>query len=88
MAKNVTYKKAGSWKDKGVEITMLTQLYQVGIYCIIEGGGERAQFNFTPKEIVKLQKKIDTLSETGKITDLEWSGELTVNPTGLLQEVA
>ena len=64
-----------------------TQLYQVGIYGIWDGQAGQ-QGNYTPGQIVSIEKKLKQLEIKGTIKDLEFGREITVtDETGFFTEV-
>lgn len=76
--KTITYHKSHSYvNEKGVKISVITQLYQIGIYGIINGNPS-LQFTSNPKDLAKLEKKLKKEQEEGKITDLQFGLPITV----------
>lgn len=76
--KEYTYHKYHSYKtSEGKPITLRTQQYQIGIYAILNDD-PALQFSTTPKSMVRTEKKLKESLEKGEITDLVFSGELTV----------
>jgi hypothetical protein len=88
--RNYTYHTHHSFtvvKD-GSKVTCTTQLYQVGVYGIVNNDSSM-QFNWTPSYLVKLEKRLKKDEADGKITDLVLSNQITVNDeSGLWKEVA
>lgn len=90
-------KKAKKWKyhthftftdakDKSNH-TFQTQLYKVGIYGIWDNRAD-AQGNYTPGQIVSIEKKMKQLEMKGTIENLEFGREITVSDeTGFFEEV-
>jgi hypothetical protein len=80
------YHTSHSYKNKdGKEVTFNTQLYQVGVYGIINPG---IQTCMMPKDIVSAEKKLLRAKQKGEITDLVFGPEITVSDdTGLFIEV-
>ena len=75
-----------SYTYNDIKVTANTQLYGIGIYCIIEPN--TVQLNLQPKDLVKTEKKLTKLQEEGKITDLKFGIPITVifDENGLLKE--
>lgn len=74
----VTYHQSHSYKDKeGVKHQLITQLYKVGIYAIMDNN-PAMQFNLTPKELVKIEGKLRKDEEQGLISELQFGAEITV----------
>lgn len=84
----VTYNICHSFKDKnGRQQTMVSQLYQTGIY-VIYNNDSSLQGSSTPQKIRKLQEKLRKDERAGLITDLIFGSEITVsNDSGLWKEV-
>lgn len=79
MAKKWTYHTSHSYTDVETKqkISAQTQLYQIGVYLIVNGN-PAMQANTTPTRMVELEKKLNKKFESGKITDLEYGREITV----------
>lgn len=79
--------KVKGWEGK--KITMQTQLYQIGIYCIYDNNAAKQCTFETPAPIIKLQKQLRKAQEEGKITDLYFSPEIKVirNVEGFLEQI-
>ncbi len=80
------YHTSHRYKNDGVEVYALTQLYQIGIYMIVNGD-PRLQFNMTPNQMMTLERK---LRKNKDITDLEFGIEITVitdEDSGLYKEL-
>lgn len=69
------------------KVTVLTQLYKVGVYGIIDGN-PALQFTCKPSDIVKIEKKLIKAQEKGEIKDLEFNIPITVivDEDGLYKE--
>jgi hypothetical protein len=53
-----TYYKSMTWKEGGATFSMLTQLYQVGLYMVINQGSQMlSQGSTTPPALGRQQKK-------------------------------
>lgn len=61
----------------GQKTDMLTQLYQIGIYAIINND-PAMQLNLTPKDIVKIEKDLNKRMLSGDITELEYGRSISV----------
>jgi flagellar basal body rod protein FlgC len=77
--KTFTYHKSHSFVDvkTGQKITFATQLYQVGVYGIMNNNSSM-QGNYEPKDIVKAEKNFVKLQEQGIIKDLVFGTSITV----------
>jgi hypothetical protein len=77
--KTFTYHKSHSFVDvqTGEKITFATQLYQIGVYGIINNNSSM-QGNYEPKDIVKTEKNFVKLQEKGIIKDLVFGTPITV----------
>jgi hypothetical protein len=83
----VTYHKSHSFVDnEGNKHTFITQLYQVGVYGILDGDPSM-QGNFTPQQIKKMEKDLEKAQKEGKIKSFELGVPITVETSGLLKEV-
>lgn len=83
-----TYHTSHSYKDgDGNQVTFQTQLYQVGVYAIVNDD-PAMQLNLTPGVIVSMEKKLKKQERNGKITDLVFGSEITVSDeTGFWEEI-
>lgn len=73
--KKWSYATSLSYKDKnGTERSMLSQLYQIGVYVILDGDSNK-QFSVTPSKMVKVQRQIQKDKE---ITELKIGLVITV----------
>lgn len=77
------YHTSHNYKRDGQEVSAITQLYQVGVYMIINSD-PALQFNMTPNQMVSLERK---LKKSKDITDLEFGREITVIDDGLYKEL-
>jgi hypothetical protein len=86
--KKWNYHVSHSYKIKGRECVGLTQLYQIGVYLIVNNN-PKLQFNITPNQMVSMEKRMRKSFEKGEITDLEFGREITVieNESGLYEEL-
>jgi hypothetical protein len=86
--KTITYHVSHSFVDsKGNTITFATQLYQIGVYGIVNNN-PTMQGNFTPQQIVKIEKLVNKQKENGEIKDLNFGRQIKVaQVNGLWQEV-
>jgi hypothetical protein len=76
--KTITYHKSHSFVDNnGNTISFATQLYQIGVYVIINNN-PTMQGNFNPKQIVKIEKELNRQKENGEITELNFGTPITV----------
>lgn len=88
MAK-ITYHKSHSFVDNNdVENTFMTQLYQIGVYGILNNNAAE-QGSFTPQGIVKLEKNLEKAVKDKKIKSFELGIPITVesNKSGFWEEV-
>ena len=88
MKKSVTYHKSHTFTDsEGIKNTFQTELYSVGIYCIINNDPKQ-QLSLEPKNLFDIEKKLIELENEEKISDLVFGEEITVSDeTGLWKEV-
>jgi hypothetical protein len=65
----------------------MTQLYQIGIYGILNGqAGMQAALE--PSDMVRIEKKLNKMQQEGKIKDLQFNRPITVSDaTGFWEEV-
>ena len=86
--KKWNYHVTHSFKDKGKETKGITQLYQIGVYMIIDNN-PRLQFNITPNQMVSMERRLKKAFEKGEISDLEFGREITVieNEEGFYEEL-
>jgi hypothetical protein len=75
--KKWSYHKSHSFKEGENEFSGLTQLYQTGVYMIINNDSSM-QFNFSPKDMVKMEKGLLKNAKAGQITDLKFGSPITV----------
>lgn len=78
-AKKWTYHTSHSFilKETGQKVSMMSQLYQIGIYIILNGDSN-LQANVTPTNMVSQEKKLKKDLQNGKITDLVFGSQITV----------
>lgn len=75
----VTYYASHSFRSSdGKSHTMITQLYQVGIYVIFDGKPS-LQGGMTPQKLSDLQNNLRKDAEKGLITDLKFGQKMTVS---------
>ena len=84
----VTYHKSHSFETKeGDKIEVISQLYQVGVYIIVNGDSSQ-QYNMTPKKIANIEKTLKKDKEKGKIKNLKFGNPITVtDKSGFWEEV-
>lgn len=82
------YHTSVSYTDKkGVEHKRLSQLYEIGVYVIIDNN-PALQFNTTPSTMMKSEKRIKKDIESGEVTNVVWGKEIQVHEVnGLWEEV-
>lgn len=85
-SKEYIYHKSLSYTYNNIKVIANTQLYEIGIYCIIEPNS--VQLNLQPEDLVKTEKKLCKLQKEGKISDLKFGISITVifDENGLLKE--
>ena len=83
-----TYHKAHKYTTlDNDEVRFISQLYQLGIYAIINDDSS-LQFNLGIKDVVRMEKKLNKSFKEGKIKDLEFYSPITVTDEGgLLKEI-
>ena len=62
---------------KGKKNDLMTQLYKVGVYAIINNSPS-LQFSTDPESMVKAEKKLNADMKSGKITDLKFGRAISV----------
>ncbi len=84
----VSYSTYYSFKDKdGQKHSMTSQLYQVGVYLILNNNSS-LQASSTPQKMKKVQDKLRKDEVAGRITELVLGPEITVSDdSGLWKEV-
>lgn len=85
--KNITYHKSHTFVENGTKIECITQLYQIGVYLILNGNPAE-QYAMQPKDVVRLEKHLKREEKKGNITNLEFGIPITVTEkSGLWEEV-
>lgn len=85
--KKYKYYTSASFTFKGKKQNFLTQLYQIGVYCIWNGNSAD-QGGYTPAQMQKLCKAIQKDADAGNITDLEFGREIIVTTVdGFFKEI-
>lgn len=82
------YHTSHSFKLNGKKMTMASQLYQIGVYVIINNDPSM-QMNMLPNDIAKHEKKLKADEGSGIITNLEFGLPITVtlNADGFYEKV-
>jgi len=76
--KKYTYHKSHTFEYKdGTKSSCITQLYQIGIYVIVNNS-PKLQFNITPNKMVSIEKKLKKDEEKGIIKNLKFGIPITV----------
>ena len=87
MKKPITYHVSHSFIENGSKVTCLTQLYQVGVYCIINNDPAN-QFCISPMSMTKIEKRLKQQDKEHIISNLEFGRAITVtNESGFWEEV-
>lgn len=83
-----TYSPFHSFKCKGKECTMQTQVYQIGIYVIYDNDSA-CQSTATPANIIRLQNKLRKAEKAMEITDLKFSApiKVTIDDSGFYIQI-
>lgn len=83
-----TYHTFHSYRtNKGEQVNCTTQLYQIGIYLIVNND-PGMQATTTPTNMVKLEKNLKQREKKGEISELVFGPEITVSDvTGFFEEV-
>lgn len=85
--KTITYHKSHTFVENGKRAECITQLYQIGVYLIINNDPAE-QYTMQPKDIVKLEEHLKKEEKKGNITNLEFGIPITVTgESGLWEEV-
>lgn len=77
-AKIWTYSSFHSFIDNGENFSLASQLYQTGIYFIVNNDPTLQGGFLTPEELVKAEKRLRKLVIENKITDLHFSPAIKV----------
>lgn len=87
MAK-VTYHKSHKFvTNEGVEHTFITQLYQIGVYGILDND-PTMQGNFSPTQIKKMEANLQKQLDAGEIKSFELGIPITVtDKSGLWEKI-
>jgi len=64
-------------KDISISTTMLSQVYMVGVYVILNND-PRLQLTCTPENMISVEKKLKEAETAGKITDLVFGRRIKV----------
>lgn len=73
--------------EDGTEVSLNSQLYKTGVYCIINNDPEM-QFGCSPRSMAKTERKLKEAEKNGEIKDLEFMVEITVKEVdGLWEKV-
>lgn len=88
MSKKYTYHRSHSYMVEGMKVNFITQLYQVGIYGIVNGDPDM-QGGFTPQALVRLEKQLKKDEKDGVLSDLKFGKPITIqeNEKGFWEEV-
>ena len=71
------YHKSHSFVFKNKKYNVLTQLYRIGVYLIMNGDSSM-QFTMTPAQMVTMERRMKKDFEKGVISDLEFGVPITV----------
>lgn len=85
----ITYHKSHSFIDlEGASHTFATQLYQIGVYGILDND-PTMQGNFQPSDIKKIEQGLPKQIKNKEIKSFELGIPITVqkNETGLWEEI-
>ncbi len=88
--KPVIFHSGHSFIVDGQTYTFVFQVYTVGIYGVLKIDNEvKAQGSYTTKEVVKIEKEILKREKEGKIQNLKFGVEITVqeNSHGLYERI-
>ena len=87
MAKVTYHKSHKVVTNEGAEHTFVTQLYQTGVYGILNNDPSM-QGNYTPAQIRKMEKSIQKDVDEGKLKSVELGVPITVTEkSGFWEEV-
>lgn len=76
--KKYTYHKQHSFiTPEGNKISMNSELYQVGVYCIINGD-PAMQSCLTPRDMQQIEKRLQKEQSKGQINNLKFASPVTV----------
>jgi len=63
--------------DSGEDVTLVTQLYKIGVYCIVNNNPSM-QFGSSPSSLVKMEKRLNKQFINGEIKNLVFGREIAV----------
>lgn len=87
MRKPIIYHKTHSFIQNGSKVTCLTQLYKLGVYCIINNNSAN-QYCIPPIHMVKVEKLLKRKNKEHIISNLEFGRIITVtDESGFWEEV-
>ena len=75
--KKWNYHKSHSFVVENKKMNCVTQLYQIGVYGIINGDSS-IQFIMSPASMVTMERKMKKNFKKGNISDLEFGVPITV----------
>ena len=76
-SKTITYPQTIKFTDNGKEQSLITQLYEIGVYGIWNNNS-RLQGGYEPNQLQSLKKKLIKAQKDGKITNLEFGRDITI----------
>jgi len=71
------YHTSHEFMSKGKKVDMMTQLYKIGVYAIINNN-PAMQMTFNPPTMVNIEKDLKKDEKSGKITDLKFGRAISV----------
>jgi hypothetical protein len=72
-----TYHTSHSFVEKDKKMDMLTQLYKVGVYAIVNSD-PALQLNLTPKDMVSIERRLNKGVILNEISDLKFGRAISV----------
>jgi hypothetical protein len=72
-----TYHISHQFISKGKKMDMMTQLYKIGVYAIINSDPS-LQTGIDPPQMVKMEKDLNKSFASGKITELRYGRAISV----------
>ena len=72
-----TYHVSHCFVERDKKMEMMTQLYQIGVYAIVNNN-PALQLSLLPKDVVNIEKELKKGIASGKISDLIFGREISV----------
>lgn len=81
-----SYHESLTYDFKNTKIKIQTQLYNIGIYCIIQP--DNIQLSLQPQDLIKAEREFIKLQQKGDISNLKFGTLITIvfDENGFLKE--